>query len=82
MIATNICLQLALHLTACEKALEAFDAQYKVLEPLRKYERALTITALEYVDKRTFETVTFLIGPTIDWQQNQQIKLAINISFR
>ena len=81
MIAPAICLQLALHLTACESALSALDAQYRVFEPVRKFEEYARIGIEGYVGKRGVEGIAIFVGPALDWQLRGRIYLSIEGKF-
>lgn len=81
MLTASLCLQLALHVTACEQALNALDAQYKLLEPARVIEHSMRIGLEKRIGKRGVDGITLFLGPAIDWQTNSRIYLSIKGDF-
>ena len=81
MVIEQICLQLALHLSACQHAIEAADAQYEIARPLHEIERKARVGLEGYVGKKTLEGITFFVGPALDWQLNSRIYFVIEGRF-
>ena len=82
MLASSLCLSLALHVAACEHALAATDAQVPWLfAPVRQLERSARLGLEGFVGKRTADGLTFFIGPALDWQLRAQVYLSIEGRF-
>jgi hypothetical protein len=81
LLTSSLCLQLALHLSACEHALKAADSQYHLLEPLRRLEEYARVGVEGYVGKKTLDGITVFVGPALDWQLNGKLYFLIEGRF-
>jgi hypothetical protein len=81
MLASSLCLQLALHLSACEHALGALDSQYQLFEPVRRIERMARIGLEQQFGTATVKGFTIFLGPALDWQLRSRIYLSIEGKF-
>lgn len=81
MLTSQLCLQLALHVSACEHAIEAADRQYQLLAPLHRLEQYARVGLEGYVGKKTLDGITFFVGPALDWQLNSRVYFVIEGRF-
>ena len=81
MLASSLCLQLALNVSACEHFISAADAQYHVLEPLHKLEEYARFGIEGYIGKRTLDGISFFVGPALDWQLNGRLYIVVEGRF-
>ena len=81
MLTSQLCLQLALHLAACEHAVSALDAQYQLLAPLKQLERSLRVGVEARIGTKATEGLTLFIGPALDWQLRSRVYFSIEGKF-
>jgi hypothetical protein len=77
----EICAALLAAGPACEKSLEALDAQYNLLAPARRLEREFRTGFEKTVGKKGFDTLTVFAGVGLDWQLRQRIYISIGGDF-